>query len=1207
MKHLAIHFFLFFLFVESSFCSIQSKLFKSNSALTPDTLQIFVLYTEFQKEEPNDVSTSTGKGTFNSKADDKFTLDPVGAREYSFYLEKHLEFAKNYFEEISNHRLVLTWEIFPKPNSTGKIETPYVLSEKMSYYNPVRSKSEKNAVFQERRAEAIMKFVAETIRIVDSKKGPENNPFEIPKSPSKNKHRAYLIFHAGHNGLIDGGGLGQLGADTPNDIIDFFATEGDFKALNKLKSDSTKLLQAQKKDSLGVVVGSTTTRDTISEIMLLSESASQDKVNFGLNGILVNQIARQIGLPDTWDRGTGFTQLGYFDLMDVGHLSMLGYVPVYPSAWLRQYMGWEEPLVARPGNNGTFEIKLWSPAIKGQNHSVKIPISEKEYLLVENRQRSVGDSLWIHFSKQRNKDDVAFSLQDSIKIPVKFLDSLLLDSICNQNGKNCQKNKNRPEGIITKVSSFDMGIPGSGLLVWHVNEWFIEETIKNGLVNFSTPESKQLSGLRLVEADGNNTIGVEGKNGAGQSFFDFGSAADVFPHIQKKVKKTEPDTLWQLDTIRYIHPFSISSTGSWNDGKTHIVLEAVIPQAVKEARFLNPVTGDSVINFPDSSIQLKVHFNLLSGIKKEPNWNWPIQSLTSEKPNSFLPLFLNGSNYLISSSADEKILAYQSNGSPYHTRTDTSYLENSYDSLKTLLPNGRTNDSLAIIYSELKGDVPSGGALAKLSDSVFVSLSKQGQLSRISLNPAQLVDSTQIGAEVKTLSNQGGLLGPMVLGQQVLIISKNSELIVYDQNGTEVQKIVLPSASYTALAGFKETENSDWSVLAVGSRGEFTKVSLQTQTAVLAVKPWTSNPQKFYLVSSDFNRNGKGDVFLVGSQGDLSLFEYSEGAFSQVAGYPVKINREAPLLDTNNNLITLASNDDAPLVQDLNEDGFPDLIFTIPNGITAIDYRGQPLKNWPFQFDKRQSVGLGYTSTKYPATKVGSSPIGMSFKNSPILLIPSPDGKIVAITSDGKPLEYSSYSPNEEYARYSAKPRLDIRDWPIVMGGYSFDSTRNPYFHLSALSDSESQGIYLFAKSNTGYIDAWKIPEMKVLKNSWTTWGGNENRNFYFSVEGLKSVEITNSEKILDFHVFPAPLRNRFATIHLEIGAPAKKAVFKVFDLAGQKVYEITHTNFPYAMASQDKTLDLGNLGADVYTILCEVTFESGKVGKKWFRLGVIR
>jgi hypothetical protein len=83
------------------------------------------------------------------------------------------------------------------------------------------------------------------------------------------------------------------------------------------------------------------TLDTLRTIMVTSETASQDGLNWGVNGILINQIGRAIGMPNTYDVVKGISRLGYFDVMDfAGYNAGNGFFPVLPSAWVRSYMGW---------------------------------------------------------------------------------------------------------------------------------------------------------------------------------------------------------------------------------------------------------------------------------------------------------------------------------------------------------------------------------------------------------------------------------------------------------------------------------------------------------------------------------------------------------------------------------------------------------------------------------------------------------------------------------------------------------------------------------------------------------------------------------------------------------------------------------------------------------------------------------------------------
>ena len=157
--------------------------------------------------------------------------------------------------------------------------------------------------------------------------------------------RAYMIIHAGASRLVDGGSMGTKGADTPGDFMDIYIAGDDWQYL---LADSAKSKVAE--PIIGLTsVGDTATMgiripggkvDTLRSVMVLSETASQDGLNWGVNGILVNQLAREIGLPNTYDVVKGISRLGYYDVMDfAGYNAGNGFMPSMPAAWERAYMG----------------------------------------------------------------------------------------------------------------------------------------------------------------------------------------------------------------------------------------------------------------------------------------------------------------------------------------------------------------------------------------------------------------------------------------------------------------------------------------------------------------------------------------------------------------------------------------------------------------------------------------------------------------------------------------------------------------------------------------------------------------------------------------------------------------------------------------------------------------------------------------------------
>lgn len=1159
------------------------SLAKSMAGGNPDTLEIFVLYTQF-KEEPasDDITTTTGLGTFDSYKDSKSTLDPVGARKHRYYLDKHMEFARHYFETISNGRFSIDWKIFPTPNSTNGIIEPYQLSQNIPYYNPSRKDKEKGTVFNKRKAQSLMKFIAETLRKADAA---SENPFSVPKSTSPNRKRAYLIFHAGHNGMVDGGHLGQLGANTPNDFIDFFATGGDFELLDSLPKETNPLL-AQQMDSMGVVVGPASLKDTIREVMTLSESASQDGVNFGINGILVNQIARQIGMPDTWDRGTGFTQLGYYDMMDVGHLSMLGHVPNFPSAWLRIYMGWDDAITASPNDKGIFESKLWAPQLVGQNHIVKVPLNSKEYLLIENRQKTIGDSLTVWFSYPQNKDDVQFLDSGSIAIHVSAIDSLLLDSICATN-KKCVVNPKKPKGIITKMSSYEAGLPGSGLVVWHVNEWFIEEAIRYGAVNVSDKDTKQFLGLALVEADGDMTMGIEGKDATGQSFFDFGEPSDAIPHIKKRLKMVNGDSTWKVDTLRYIHPYGLANTSAWNDARSGLILEAVFPDSAKFRREKNAITGDSIRNFADSALMLRVHYRELVAVKKPINSKWPLQGLPAPHQPSILVL-PSDSGTLIDVSGRGDVELFNMSGNPVLSLSDSVRLDRHYDSLLTLLPTALHRDSLLVSIHSLGSAIGEIDDLVGVSDTAFVARTRSGKAILYSpWSSDSLGRIKDLGAEYTS--------GLIVYSNKIYLMSDTS-VVIFNSDGTLDKTFSGPGRTVTNWAIL--AKNGD--LVAVDEKGALFHLDTEKNQGRWVVASLSNTAQDFSVVASDFNRNEHPDVWVLGSSGMMNLVEFKDGQWDTLPGFP----RIAARLVAGQNPRDKKFNS-PPAVGDLNSDGYPDILFAVSNGLTAMDYRGNPISGWPFIFNATQPLGLASSDTTMAAGIVGSNPIISKWDNEPVVFCATPDGYIEAINGRGQLVNTTSFDSTLEYARYSSRPSLQLRDFPLTMSSISY-GTSNVFTQLALAKVKE--GNILIAKDEKGYRDAWVLSKADVSATSWPVWGGSNGRTYFYATDSLNQVVATApTSKIIEFHLYPAPLKEDIATIHLNLGDKASKLRLRVFNLAGRVVREESYTDFPYAGVSRDRHIDMGMLGANVYSVLAEVWFADGKKDSKWFRIGVIR
>ena len=1235
---------------------LHAPLFKSSAVGdAPDTLEVFCLYVQFQEESAiDDEATTTGLGTFGSagkgKADpdtkQDYTLDPNGSlRSYQWYLEKHFDFARNYFEKVSNGRVTVIQKFFPTPDSKGKI-TPYQLPLHMKAYNPSeldKGSKEKISDFADERGQRLMSFVVDAVKLADVT-DPTKNPFFIAKkegeadSTNHKKHRCYLIFHAGHSRLLDGGQLGAFGANTPNDFTDFFVTKDDFKALDSATVTRKKGDKADDKLRAAAKGVPLSTGDTLTEIMMLSEAASQEKVNWGINGILVNQLARKMGMPDMFDVVKGISQLGNFDLMDfAGYNTMNGFLPVYPSAWVRAYMGWEEPVTAKPAASGAYsEYPIWTPTASGNSShitTVKVPLNDREYLLVENRQRSAGDStVTIRFNKRADISDLEFKTADSITVPFSKVDSIFLDSLCDDKGKNCKKNPYKPEGIITGASSYDLGLPSSGLLVWHVNEWFISQFLKAGAVNAYLGDTlrSQFKGVELVEADGSPSIGKEFKDQLGQPAFDYGSGSDMLPHISRKRKNPPKDTTWadRPDTLNLIGPYGAANTNAWNDGRTHITLEAPLPANAQLEKSMSSFSGDSIFSVRDSVLSLRVYWPDNKAVRQAAGSAWPAKLDTASLAQSVNVLKNPGGpgSLVVALSDRGYAQALTAAGAPAINAIDTLHPAPGYDSVSTLLPSGKTKDTAPVPVNSLGGVLGKPIGSATLGDTVMAVLTAD-KLHFLTLRAAGLAAKSKDSSAVTVTLPVTGAAGPLAAGDRFWVVTREHHAVSFSASGVALDDIALPDFDYQSLAVFPGPGGAGQplNLAAAAAGGKVAIVDASAKTAMALDKPFGDQgpdaEEAFSVTAADFDRDGKVDLFLLGSKGSATMIGLGHAPKPDIfPGFPQRFPRSVHFIDTVyddkakangvNKIVKVNdfSSEDrsGPALADLDHDGHPDILFAGTNSIFAIDYHGAFLKGWPFLLEAHQNVGFTYGSRRHPESAVQSTPLVLSLGGHATVLIGSPDGLIYAVDSAGHKVKSSSFEASQK-GRMGILA-VDASDWPLTMGGITLDSNDNPDIHLSA-ADLDGDGeLELLAQSGTGSLNVWTLTQGAAAQGlSWTMPGGNAARQNFLDVSGWQAAQSgNNAESIEEFFLFPSPVRGPTATVHLRLGAEAQRARVRVYDLSGLVVKDQSWTGLTSGLQAYTQALDFSHLGADVYSAQVEVWFPGGKQ-KKWVRFGVIR
>jgi hypothetical protein len=568
-----------------------------------DTLQVFALRIQFQ-EEKTDNSLTTGVGLFDIEKKDKstYSLDPPGRRGTAGYWLKHFEFAKNYYSTVSGGNVVIDARIFPDPSSGS---TAYTLDKQIIDYNRTgKKKGEKTAEFDEARSRDYLTFVYDAIAAA-AKDSSAEGPFRIPLSKNANVKRAYMIIHAGASRLLDGGSMGMKGADTPGDFIDVYIAGDDWQYLmaDSAKSKSAKAVTGITSEgdtaTTGIYIPGGTT-DTLRSVMVVSETASQDGLNWGVNGIMVNQIGRELGLPNTHDVVKGISRLGYFDVMDfAGYNAGNGFMPSMPAAWERAYMGWSNVKEVRPVAGKPVTVDIAAAGTGKGTEIVKVPLSASEYLLIENRQRSWNKEGTIDVVVDKPTSDADTSIRT---VPVDSLSLVFQDSVCVK-GK-CTPNKKKAQGLIVGLDSYDAGLPASGIVVWRVNEWYLRETLKYGVANFwggDTLRDHQF-GIAMVEADQVLSIGKTFKNALGEDTYDYGSGTDLLPHKRVPAEGSKQ----KFKTVTEIGSTGYANTKTSQGGYTGIKIKVDVPKDAREEKTANAFQGESVVNYAALSIRVTI-------------------------------------------------------------------------------------------------------------------------------------------------------------------------------------------------------------------------------------------------------------------------------------------------------------------------------------------------------------------------------------------------------------------------------------------------------------------------------------------------------------------------------------------------------------------------------------------------------------------------
>jgi len=203
-------------------------------------------------------------------------------------------------------------------------------------------------------------------------------------------------------------------------------------------------------------------------------------IQVGLTGTFALLMGYALELPPLFNTESGMAGVGVFGLMDHGSNNGRGVIPAPPTAWTRINQGWADSTIIEQSGTYTINSRDEREEIYG------IKISSNEYFLIENRNNWIFENADIDSLRRKEEHKIS---DDQIGY---WFDTVL--------GELSITQFDTVGGVFTKFDNYDYGLPGSGLLIWHIRE--PEEELSSGINNDPNNQA-----IQLEEADGAVDIG----------------------------------------------------------------------------------------------------------------------------------------------------------------------------------------------------------------------------------------------------------------------------------------------------------------------------------------------------------------------------------------------------------------------------------------------------------------------------------------------------------------------------------------------------------------------------------------------------------------------------------------------------------------------------------------------------------------------------
>lgn len=788
-----------------------------------ETLNVLAIRVEFQKEIPDDPKT-TGDGLFDRRtyqehyAQDTNIID--SPPHYRKYFLAHLRALNNYWNTVSNGKLVLKYEVYPLEESLT-----YQLPHTISYYGDTGLP---NYPF-----DGLKRFFDDSFRLADS----------ISREIDFSNYNAFIVFHAGSDRQSDLGSF--VSTYTPNDLFTGFIITGD-----TVKVDN---------GTYGITEG-----------IIMPETRSQDGQIRALNSVMAHEFGHQLGLPDFYNTRTFTTQIGDFSLMDnnaadVGidldsnRASASGLLPVYPDAWGKAFLGFTLPVEITNQNN----VRLYASEFLSDStlQTVKIPINSQEYFLIENRQEDI-DGKGLPALLQDSGTGVILEPVDSDRHPTREYDCIL---------------------------------PGSGILIWHIDEGVAYLDYNNdGFNNFEENMlqwDKDRRFITLEEADGFIDFG-------GNYYVDYGSQEDMY----------------YLGNNSNFTPYTFPSSRSNDRSETHIYVTNIgLSRTVMSFTVKNDI---SLAGWPQRII---------------------LGSTSQNSGNSSLvygDLDGNGKEEVLTASG-KYIFAWKTDGSKYIPNSDVIAIlgldgKYTYEPLAIFAETDTTivgTPSLGDLDGDGKLEVVAGDVSGNLYIWKASDLDSDGRADLLSL-PVHIGDQismTPVISHFTSDTTHSEIFSGTNDGKWAIINSDGSKADSGDYN----EKIVGLATSNVNNVNLILTE--------YGQRGCLRR---SDSSGCIAQIPSMGN---FPPVVGDINRDGKLETVVLSGDGKIYAWDLAGHLLS---GFPVLVG-------------DIKS---APVLGDIDGDGYLEIIFCGDNKIYAYNYNGIISTNFPVVLERAGTAGPIYSA-----------------------------------------------------------------------------------------------------------------------------------------------------------------------------------------------------------------------------------------------------